>query len=301
MVLAERTGVHVRVLSREEQREEVGTDYFHGGFVVQEYGGVHPAKLNQALRQAARQAGATLHSRARVLCTSRNGAAHLVRTERGDLRAGGVLFATNGYTDGASPWLQRRVVPVMSYQIATEPLPAGMMDWLIPHRRMVTDSRKELTYTRPSPDGTRILFGCRPRSFDAPPERLALHLRARMLRIWPELAPLRLTHAWGGFVGMTRDHLPHVAEQDGVLHAVGCNGNGVALMTYLGWHAAQLMLGRTNRRAFVADLPFPAVPLYAGQPWFVPLASATYHLRDLAANPTEVVAERLGRPASTKT
>ena len=300
-ILAERTGVHVRVLSREEQREEVGTNYFHGGFVVEEYGGVHPAKLNQALRQAARQAGATLHSHARVLSTSRKGAAHLVRTARGDIRAGGVLFATNGYTDGASPWLQRRVVPVMSYQIATEPLPPGLMDRLIPHRRMVTDSRKELTYTRPSPDGTRVLFGCRPRSFDAPPERLALRLRARMLRIWPELAPLRLTHAWGGFVGMTRDRLPHVAEHEGVLHAVGCNGNGVALMTYLGWHAAQLMLGRTNRRAFFADLPFPAVPLYAGRPWFVPLASVGYHLRDLAANPKEVAAERLGRPASTKT
>jgi glycine/D-amino acid oxidase-like deaminating enzyme len=188
------------------------------------------------------------------------------------------------------------VVPVMSYQIATETLPPGLMDRLIPRRRMVTDSRKELTYTRPSPDGTRILFGCRPRAFDAPPERLALRLRDRMLRIWPELAEARLTHAWGGFVGMTADRLPHVAERDGVLHAVGCNGNGVALMTFLGWHAAQLMLGRTNRRAFFADIPFPAVPLYGGRPWFVPLVSAAYHARDFAANPAEVAAERLGRP-----
>jgi hypothetical protein len=80
------------------------------------------------------------------------------------------------------------------------------------------------------------------------------------------------------------------------MHAVGCNGNGVALMTFLGWHAAQLMLGRTNRRAFFADIPFPAVPPPANQSWFVPLASAAYHLRDFAANPGEVVAERLGRP-----
>jgi glycine/D-amino acid oxidase-like deaminating enzyme len=293
--LRDRTGVTIRILSREEQREEVGSDYFHGGFVVQDYGGVHPAKLNRALRKAARAAGATLHSHARVLGTARDGDGHRVTTERGEIRAQHVLYATNGYTDGANAWLQRRVVPVMSYQIATEPLPPGLMDRLIPHRRMVTDSRKELTYTRSSPDGTRILFGCRPRARQQEPRDLALALRARMLRFWPELAPVKLTHAWGGYVAMTADRIPHVAEKDGVMHAVGCNGNGVALMTYLGWHAAQLMLGRTNRRAFFADIPFPAAPPGTNHPWFVQLASAGYHLADFAANPGEVIAERLGR------
>ena len=181
----------------------------------------------------------------------------------------------------------------MSYQIATAPLPPGLMDRLIPRRRMVTDSRKELTYTRPSPDGTRLLFGCRPRSLQSPPETLATRLRARMVRIWPELQDIKITHAWGGFVGMTADHLPHLAEQDGVMHVAGCNGNGVALMTFLGWHAAQLMLGRTNRRALFADIPFPAVPAPALIPLAVPVASALYHLRDFAANPREVAAERL--------
>ncbi|MDB5415709.1 MAG: hypothetical protein JWR10_4044 [Rubritepida sp.] len=296
-----KTGVTIRILSREEQHEEVGSNYFHGGFVVEEYGGLHPAKLNLALRNAARSAGARLFSHARVQGTQRDGAGHLVKTERGDIRATHVLFATNGYTDAADPWLRKRIVPVRSYQIATEPLPPGLMDKLIPRRRMVTDSRKELTYARPSPDGTRILLGCRPGAMPGEPEDMALALRARMLRIWPELAPLRLTHAWGGYVGMTADRIAHVAEHDGVMHAVGCNGNGVALMTYLGWHAAQLILGRTNRRAFFADIPFPAVPEPVGRSWFVPLASAAYHLRDLAANPAEVVAERLGRPGEPLT
>jgi gamma-glutamylputrescine oxidase len=292
-----KTGISIRILSRAEQREEVGSDYFHGGFVVEDYGGLHPAKLNRALRQAARGAGAALHSHARVLGTERRAdGRHRVRTSRGEVVADHVLFATNGYTDTASPWLHRRIIPVMSYQIATEPLPPALMDRLIPHRRMVTDSRKELTYARPSPDGTRILFGCRPRAVQAEPEALALRLRARMLRIWPELGDYRITHAWGGFVGMTADRLPHIAEQDGVMHAVGCNGNGVALMTYLGWHAAQLVLGRTNRRAFFADIPFPALPLPgAAHRLAVPVMSAAYHARDFVANPAEVVAERLGR------
>jgi gamma-glutamylputrescine oxidase len=292
-----KTGVTIRVLSPAEQHEEVGSDYFHGGFVVEDYGGIHPAKLNQALRAAARKAGATLHSHARVTGSERSAGRHRVTTVRGEVQAENVLFATNGYTDGARPWLRRRVVPVASYQIATEPLPAGLLDELIPRRRMVTDSRKELTYLRPSPDGSRLLFGCRPRVFDADPRTMASRLRERMLRIFPQLEEARITHSWAGFVGMTSDRLPHVAEHDGVFHAVGCNGNGVALMTFLGWHAAQLMLGSTNRRAFFADIPFRAVPLYNGRPWFVPLVSAAYHAKDFVANPREVAAERAGKPA----
>jgi gamma-glutamylputrescine oxidase len=297
--LAARTGVTVRVFTRAQQHAEVDSDYFHGGFVVEDYGGLHPAKLNQALRAAARQAGASLHSHARVAQVARHGTRHRVETARGVIDAQHVLFATNGYTDNARPWLADRVLPVMSYQIATEPLPPALMKRLIPHARMVTDSRKELTYLRPSPDGTCMLFGCRPRVRQMAPETLAPALHARMRRIFPQLAGARIARAWGGFVGMTADRLPHVTEQDGVLHAVGCNGNGVALMTWLGWHAAQLMLGRTNRRAFFADIPFPALPLPVLKPLMTPAASAAYHLRDFLARPTEVLGERLGRTPPT--
>ena len=293
--LAERTGVTIRLLTREQQREEVASDYFHGGFVVEEYGGLHPAKLNRALRGAARAAGAQLHSHARVTSVARAGGGQRVETGRGAIAAKKVLFATNGYTDNAQPWLAKRVLPVMSYQIATEELPPGMLRRLIPRLRMVTYSRKELTYTRPSPDGTRLLFGCRPRVRDMAPEKLAPAMHARMRRIFPDLESIRITHAWGGFVGMTADRMPHVAERDGVLHAVGCNGNGVALMTWLGFHAAQLMLGRSNRRSFFADIPFDPLPLSALKPLMVPAGSAAYHLRDFAARPAEVIAERLGR------
>lgn len=293
--LAARTGVTIRLLSRAEQREEVASDYFHGGFVVEDYGGLHPAKLNAALRVAARNAGAVLASHARVSKVARMGEGQRVETTRGAVAAKRVLFATNGYTDNADPWLARRVLPVMSYQIATEPLPPGMLDRVIPRRRMVTDSRLELTYTRPSPDGTRLLFGCRPRVRDIAPEKLAPAMHARMRRIFPDLADIRITHAWGGFVGMTSDRMPHVAERDGVLHAVGCNGNGVALMTWLGFHAAQLMLGRPNRRSFFADIAFDPLPFAPLKPLMVPAGSAAYHLRDFTARPGEVIAERLGR------
>ena len=69
------------------------------------------------------------------------------------------------------------------------------------------------------------------------------------------------------------------------MHAVGCNGNGVALMTFMGWHAAQLILGRTIRRAFFADIGFPGVLLHAARKVIVPMMSAAYHAKDLWDNP----------------
>src|SRR5262249_44439574 len=131
-----RRGVTVRFLDRADQHAEVCSDYFHGGYVVEEYGGVHPGKLNRALRPAPRAAGAPPPSQVAVAAVRRDGRRYEVVTARGRIRARRVLFATNGYTDGASPWAQRRVLPVASYLIATEPLPAGTMDRLMPRRRM---------------------------------------------------------------------------------------------------------------------------------------------------------------------
>jgi glycine/D-amino acid oxidase-like deaminating enzyme len=122
-MLHAKTGVTIRVLSREEQAEEVGSAYFHGGFVVEDYGGVHPAKLNRALRDAARAAGATLHSHARAGHRSARHAAPRPHRARRGGRGARALRHQRGYTDGASPWLRRRVLPVMSYQIATDRCP----------------------------------------------------------------------------------------------------------------------------------------------------------------------------------
>ncbi len=69
-----------------------------------------------------------------------------------------------------------------SYQIATEPLPPELMAAINPGRRMITDSKRELIYSRPSPDGTRILFGSRPGMFDLPESEAAPRLHALMLR-----------------------------------------------------------------------------------------------------------------------
>ncbi len=279
-ILGERTGVTVHEVPRERQRAVVGSDGFRGGIVVDEYGGLHPGKYHRALRRRAAARGALLRSHAPVRRIDGTRGALTVRTDRGEIRAGEVVIATNGYTGSATPDLARRVVPVRSHQIATEPLPPGLMAELNPGRRMISDTKRELFYTRPSPDGTRMLFGARP-SWRPRSDRDAVpSLHRQMCRVWPQLREVRVTHAWSGFVAMTFDKTAHMGERDGVHYALGCNGNGVALMTYLGHQTGLKLLGRQNRPCAFDQPAFPTRTGYAGSPWFLPLVSAYYHARD---------------------
>jgi glycine/D-amino acid oxidase-like deaminating enzyme len=279
-ILHEKTGVTVHEIPRARQREVVGTDYFHGGILVDDYGGLHPGKYHRALRGRARSAGAILRLHARVETIEGRRSAFRLRTSRGDIVAGEVLVTTNGYTDAAVPQLRRRVIPARSYQIATEPLEPALMDELIPRRRMVSDTKHELYYTRPSPDGTRILFGTRPGALQVSDAAAVPALYRKMTALWPQLHGRRITHAWSGFVAMTFDRTAHIGESDGIHYALGCNGNGVALMTYLGHRLALKLLHQEHARCAFERPSFPTHPLYHGTPWFVPLVSGYYHLRD---------------------
>lgn len=291
-LLADRTGLPVRVVEPEEQHQEVRSDYFHGGYVVEGYGGVHPAKLTRSLTACARAAGARLHSHAQVLAVERRRTGYEVFTTRGRVRCRRVLFATNGYTGLTSGWAYHRVLPVASYQIATEPLPPGLLSSLIPRHRMVSDSRRDLLYMRPTPDGRSLIFGCRPRSYDRDARSMARHLHSRLVRVFPEVEPFRIINAWSGFVGMTRDALPHIAQHDGVFYALGCNGSGIALMSWLGCRAACAVLGEAPVPA-LADHPMEKIPLRRAGAGLVALATLGYHVCDFASRPAEVMAERL--------
>ena len=86
--------------------------------------------------------GAGVVGRCRVARIEKQGIRFRVETGRGTVLARDVVVATNGYTKGLTPWLQRRVTPIGSYMIATEPIPRALMDRLIPKNRIVSDTRK---------------------------------------------------------------------------------------------------------------------------------------------------------------
>ena len=101
-----------------------------------------------------------------------------------------------------------------------------------------------------------------------------------MSTIFPELRPVKVSHAWMGFVAFTFDHLPHVGARDGMHYAMGYCGSGVALATHLGHKTALKILGRDEGRTAFDDLSFATRPLYDGRPWFLAGAVLYYRLRD---------------------
>ena len=151
----------VELIRPGEQRREIGSDIYHGGIVYRRHAALDPARYHRGLLDRALAAGAEMAPLTRRLEIEPSGGEFRVATDRGEIDARDVIVATNGYSGRASPWLQRRVIPIGSYIIATEPIARGMMDEILPTDRMVTDTRKVVYYYRASPDRTRILFGGR--------------------------------------------------------------------------------------------------------------------------------------------
>jgi len=278
--IAKLTGAGAWSVPRARQREEIDTGLYHGGIVVEASGGLHPALYHRGLADAARRAGALVAEETAVEAIGGTPGAFTLRTSRGEVRAREVVVATNGYTGPLTPWLRRRLIPLGSFIIATEPLPSEVTRRLVRRARMIVDTNRVLSYYRLSPDGTRILYGGRASFRHVSAREAAPRLHAMMTAVWPELAGTRVTHAWTGNVAFTFDHVPHMGVHEGVHFAVGCQGSGVAMATYLGQQIALKIADRAAAPCAFDGLPFPTRPTYTGHPWFLPVVGSYYRLRD---------------------
>jgi glycine/D-amino acid oxidase-like deaminating enzyme len=269
-----------RMIPHERQREEIASDYYHGGMVVERSASLHPALYYKGVLDACRQRGVPVCARAPVTRITEADGGWRVATARGEVMANEVVIATNGYTGDVTPALKRRVVPIASHIIATEPLPPDLAASLIPRGRTLSDTRRVLCYYRMSPDGTRMIFGGRARFTQVTPEVSAPILHRFMTERFPQLADAKVTHAWTGNVAFTMDALPHMGRDSGMHYLMGCNGSGVAMMTYLGWQTARKIAGIANYACAFDSPDFPDHPLYNGKPWFLPAIGSWYRLRD---------------------
>jgi glycine/D-amino acid oxidase-like deaminating enzyme len=279
--LAEKLGHETIVVPPDRLRTEIGSDYYVGGLVDPRGAGLHVGKFCRGMATVAARAGAGLHEGAKVTGLRRVEAGHEVRTTRGNLIARQVLVATDGYTGSATPFYQRRIVPVGSFIIATEPLPGALVDELMPTRRMASDSKNLVFYFRITPDN-RLLFGGRAQFALSSPKadlQSAKILRRGMIQVFPQLAGASIDYAWGGLVGITLDRMPHAGERDGVFYSIGYNGHGVQMATHMGMVMAEVMDGHPEANPW-GGLRFRAVPGHFGPPWFLPMADAYYKLRD---------------------
>jgi glycine/D-amino acid oxidase-like deaminating enzyme len=273
----------VRLVPPRELQDEIGSVAYHGGLVDEVSGGLNPAQYVAGLARAAEGAGAGLHARARVRRIGRGGKRFLVETERGSLSAESVLVATAGYTGNVTRKLQRKVIPIGSFIIATERLPEKLARELSPKDRMIFDFKHYLNYFRLWDD--RLIFGGRAAFFPETENTIARSaeiLRREMVQVYPQLKDVKVQYVWGGTLDFAFDMMTHAGREDGMYYALGYAGHGVAMGTYLGKTVAEAMLKGTIEEHPFAQFKFPGAPLglYNGFPWFLPLAGAWHKFLD---------------------
>lgn len=272
-----------RMVPRDEQRAEIGSDRYFGGLLFGKSAAMHVGRFGVGLAEAAARRGVRIHERTPVTGLRRlAGQAHEVTTPRGTLRARQVLLATGTSSVGPLGWFRRRIVPVGAFLIVTEPLPRELLDRLTPRRRNTTDTRNFVNYFRVTPDD-RLLFGGRARfavSNATSDAKSGAILRRSMTALFPELADARIDYCWGGMVDMTRDRLPRAGERDGVFYSMGYSGHGTQMSTYMGAVMAEVLDGRVDLNPW-REFDWPAIPGHLGRPWFLPLVGAYYKFQDL--------------------
>jgi len=275
--------VAAHVVPRAEQHAELGTDAYYGGVVYERHACVDPGRLHQGMLERVLEAGARVVPHCAATGMRREGASFTVETARGQVAARQIVVATNGYTGALTPWLRRRVIPIGSYMIATEELAPEAMARLMPRRRIVSDTRKVVYYYRPSPDGRRILFGGRVSLSETEPRVSGPRLHADLSQIFPEIASVRISHSWLGFVAYTFDQLMHIGEREGLHYAMGYCGAGVGMASYLGTRLGQQVLGRAEGATALDEVGFQTRPFYRGNPWFLAPSVFYYRWRDRRA------------------
>jgi glycine/D-amino acid oxidase-like deaminating enzyme len=277
----------IRIVERKDLRAEIGSDIYYGGMVDEKSAGLNPAQYVAGLGGAAIRCGACVYERTRVEAiepASREGVGGWnLKTTRGSLWAKDVFVGTSGYTGRTTPAIQKKLIPIGSYIIATEVLPDRLAQELSPRNRMIYDSKHYLYYYRLTPD-RRMLFGGRaaffPESRDSV-RRSAEILRAGVIDVYPQLRNTKVEFVWGGTLDFAFDIMPHAGQLDGIYYAVGYAGHGVAMATYQGKLVAERIAGENPENPF-DGIPFPGAPLglYNGRPWFLPFAGMYYKFLD---------------------
>ncbi len=275
----EKSDVQVEVIERDQLDQEIATKRYFGGVIYPEHCSIQPRKFHDGLVAAVQKRDIAIAGDRPVAALERDSGGFIAKTPQGDICASKVILATNGYTPTAFRWHQRRVFPLPSYMIATEPLPANLLGHLAPGRRMMVETRARHSYFRLSPDGTRILFGGRASMRNLDMQTAARRMRETMLSVWPELADAAIGHVWTGNTGFSFTHTPSVGEDNGLHYALGYSGSGAVMAPYLGAKAALRATGSPGGETAYANTPLQPSWLHPfAKPYFLNAADLWYRM-----------------------
>jgi glycine/D-amino acid oxidase-like deaminating enzyme len=277
----EKFGVDWKVLDARDIGTVVGGDYFNVAMYEPEGFGVQPARLSFGLAGEVKRAGAVLVDHCEAMSWETGAGGFLVETTRGKIRAGEVVLATNGYTTRRpTRELARLVVPIGSYIIVTEPLGREAADAVFPGGAMTYTKRRLLNYMRRTHDDRILLGGRRSLHTGLDLVESAEDLRRALVRYWPQLEDVAVTHVWGGKLGIPFDLTPHIGRVDGAWYALGYAGHGVGLSCQLGYELAGMLLGEDPPSVY-SQIVHSGRFYYTGdKAWFLTPASYLYRSLD---------------------
>ncbi len=218
-----------RLIAPEHIRQQVvNSGVYAGGLVDMGSGHLHPLNLVLGEARVAQSLGVQMFEQSPVLELIHGGTVQ-VRCAGGTVRAGSIVLACNAHLEELEPKLSGKVLPAGSYIIATEPLTAEAAAQLIPQNLALCDQKVGLDYYRLSAD-RRLLFGGACHYSGRDPADISAYMRPHMLKVFPQLANVRIDYQWGGMIGITANRFPQVgrlAQHPNVFYAQGYSGHGL--------------------------------------------------------------------------
>ncbi|MEF2552948.1 FAD-dependent oxidoreductase [Aurantimonas sp. A2-1-M11] len=270
-----------RILDRDEVAEETGSADFVGGVLVSHAGLIHPLNYTLGLAEGLLAKGVDIWEGAPATSIRQDGSEVVVETPVGTIRAKHVLLATNGYSDLAhgTGAIRRSVIPFRSAMVATGPLSEELRARLLRHGRSYSETRRMMRWFRPYRD--RLIFGGRG-AFGRDDSKAAFDaLEQAMVRVFPDLAGVPVTHRWSGLVAMTLDAVPQIGRlDDRISFALGYNGAGIAMASLMGRYAADVVLGDRPYLALLGPKQLQNIPFYSLREPAVRVVAGWYQFLD---------------------
>jgi len=250
---------HISFIDSDAMSEKIGSPCYHGGQLDSASGHLHPLNFALGLADAAEKAGVRIFEQSRVLSYD-HASPTTIKTEHAEVVADKVVLGANGYLGNLEPRVAGKIMPINNYVIATEPLPEELCRQLIRDNEAVSDTLFVVNYFRLSPDN-RMLFGggenYRPGHF---PKDIKGYVRKRMLRIYPQLADVKIDYGWGGTLAVTMNRMVHFGRFDNLYYAQGYSGHGLVLASYAGKLIADAISGDDDGFDVFARANVPSFP-----------------------------------------
>ncbi|THD60035.1 MAG: FAD-binding oxidoreductase [Bradyrhizobium sp.] len=240
-------GAAVELLSRDQTRRMLGSEAWFGGFWNRSGGHINPLALSRGLARVVLERGGRIFARSAAVSFRRDNGRWVVTTDKGRVSGRALVVATNAYTGEFSksllPAMAHEVMPVFSWQMATQPLSEAERSTVIPGRQAMSDTHGELYFARYDARN-RLVTGGAVIGPGNKPERLKAIVAARLQRLWPQIGRVEFDYVWNGYVGMTTDFLPRIHRLGPDAYGwTGCNGRAVALSIALGDELSKAVRG----------------------------------------------------------